>query len=128
MTNPVFDEDPQELLARLRAEAERRRKHRNWDTTAAHARSTDPSTSHEAAASVEDLRESQTRVLAFIARHGPITDEDLARVVRGEQFAISPSGLRTRRSELVHLGLVRDSGKRTLTNAGRRTILWEVVP
>ena len=89
------------------------------------ARSTDPQTSWQAARSIdpEGLRESQQQVLDILRRHGPLTDEGIYRFVNGEQ---SVSGARTRRSELVQAGLVRDSGARGTTSAGRRTIVWEV--
>jgi hypothetical protein len=39
---------------------------------------------------------------------------------------MSVSGARTRRSELVDVGMVEDSGRRELTQAGRQTIVWRV--
>jgi hypothetical protein len=46
---------------------------------AAHARTTDPDTSHEAAASLssEVIRRSQAEVLDVLRRHGPCTDAAL---------------------------------------------------
>lgn len=91
------------------------------------ARGTDPQTSWQAAQSIapEDLRASQVQVLDILRRHGPLTDEGIYRYVNGEQ---SVSGARTRRSELVDAGLVRDSGARATTAAGRQTIVWEAKP
>lgn len=91
------------------------------------ARGTDPQTSWQAAQSIapEDLRASQVQVLDILRRHGPLTDEEIYRFVNGEQ---SVSGARTRRSELVDAGLVRDSGRRATTAAGRQTIVWEAKP
>lgn len=90
------------------------------------ARATDPNTSWQAAQSIapEDLRDSQVQVLEILRKHGPLTDEAIYRYVNGEQ---SVSGTRTRRSELVDAGLVRDSGARATTAAGRNTIVWEAV-
>jgi hypothetical protein len=92
----------------------------------ARARFTDPETSHEAAASVEDIRKSQAWVYMALNELGSATDEQLNAFARRMGYPISPSGLRTRRSELVGLGLVVDSGQRQRLASGRRAILWQV--
>lgn len=96
---------------------------------AARARRTDPETSHEAAATVDALRERQAAVLGVL-RRGPATDEQLAQAYAAVPGAPkqSPSGLRTRRSELVEMGLARHSGAFGQTASGRRTRVWEAVP
>lgn len=91
--------------------------------TRARARSTDPATSHEAAASVGDLTEVQQKILEIIAER-PRTDEEIYAVVVARGIQMSVSGTRTRRSELVDVGLVEESGQHKLTGAGRRTIVW----
>jgi len=100
----------------------------------AHARRTDPATSHEAAASIvsDKIRASQDAVLKILARYGPLTDERIAEVYRlhGESMRLpaqSPSGLRTRRKELVDRGLVVDSGGSARSASGRRVIIWRRV-
>jgi hypothetical protein len=90
------------------------------------ARRYDPSTSHEAAASVNNVRESQLYILRLLRSRGPSTDEELWRCIPNN--IISVSGARSRRSELVGLGLVKDSGIRRKTKANRQTIVWEVTP
>jgi len=90
----------------------------------AFARFSDPDTSHEAAASVK-LRQSQEKVLALL-KQGPATDEQLGNRALLRAVKISPSGLRTRRCELVDLGLVVDSGVRITTDNGRKAIVWAV--
>lgn len=90
------------------------------------ARLTDPSTSHEAAASVNDVRTSQRFIYGMIRALGGATDEELVRRVKSAQVAMSESGIRTRRSELVRLGLIVDSGARKRTASGRRSIVWVV--
>ncbi len=94
----------------------------------AYARRTDPETSWEAARSVsKKLRETQTAVLTFLRQYGPMTDEKLV-----AEYALlhatpsqSPSGLRTRRGELVRQGLVRDTGRREKLRSGSSGNVWE---
>jgi len=92
----------------------------------AHARRSDPETSHAAAASLsaDRLRASQQEVLTIVRLDGPIHDERLVAIARTVGLAQSVSGLRTRRSELVALGLVKDSGQRVTLRSGRASILW----
>lgn len=96
----------------------------------AHARTTDPATSHEAARSVKAFRPRWEAILDLFRQYGPMTDEQLAdrygdRLARsGDIPHQSPSGLRTRRSELVvTLGGLTEVGYST-TAAGRRCIVW----
>lgn len=93
----------------------------------AHARRTDPKTSHDAAASVRRIRESQADVLTIIRKCGPVSDEGMIYAYRlaGMPWQ-SDSGLRTRRSELVALGAVIDSGQTIKTQSGRYSILWKL--
>jgi len=93
---------------------------------AAYSRDRDPETSHEAAASIspETLRQSQTDVLALFRKFGLMSDHKMmpfAAILRQ-----SPSGLRTRRAELVKLGKLRWSGMYDTIN-GRKHRMWEVV-
>ena len=87
------------------------------------ARRGDPETSWEAADSVtpRTITATQTAILLLL-REGPMTDEDIAARV-GKQFT-SPSGLRTRRSELVSKGLVVDTGNRRKMESGRYSVVW----
>lgn len=97
----------------------------------AHARPTDPHTSHEAARSVggDRLRASQQAVLAVLKHHGPSTDLLLVELydmlaAAGAQPVQSPSGIRSRRHELVEAGQVVDTGRRVKLPSGRRAIVW----
>lgn len=71
----------------------------------ARARTSDPDTSKAAAASVQNLRASHRRVLAMFRAYGDMTDETLAEYLNeaardtGVKM-MSPSGVRSRRSEL----------------------------
>ena len=99
------------------------------DNPIAHARRTDPPTSHAAAASLTDPRTTQRAVYDLMKWSGPISDDHLLDLYRtwserGRFPRQSPSGIRTRRSELVARGLVTDSGDAELLPSGRRAILW----
>jgi hypothetical protein len=93
----------------------------------AHARATDPETSRDAAASVssEKIRGGRLLIYRTLVDFGPMIDDEIYgfSAVRAE---LSPSGARTRRSELVSRGLVVDSGARKTTRSGRQAIVWAV--
>lgn len=96
----------------------------------ARARRTDPETSHAAAESVHDLGRRQAAVREALTILGPCTDEELA----AEYAALfphvpqSPSGLRTRRAELVAAGLVEWTGRKVRMTTGRLGRTWQVRP
>lgn len=86
----------------------------------------DPVTSHAAAGTtLIELRESQSEVLGLFQDVGPMSDTDLVATAQRLEVKQSVSGLRTRRSELVTMGLLRDSGRRGKTENDRDTIIWE---
>ena len=87
------------------------------------ARRTDPGTSWEAARSVKGIRESQAELLELFRHHGPMTDEMARNVYKGKQ---SLSGFRTRRSELVDMGRLIDTGRRVRGLTGRSMIVWGI--
>jgi hypothetical protein len=96
------------------------------------ARTTDPETSHAAGRSLRNLTARRTAVLNLLRTTGPMADHEIAAAyIRAEAEGTvphqSPSGLRTRRSELVDAGLLRDSGERTTTPSGRQAIIWESI-
>lgn len=93
----------------------------------ARARNSDPVTSHEAADSVNRIRESQQHVLDVLRIWGAATDEEIYERLGTARLRISPSGARTRRSELVTKNLVVASGDYGLTASGRRSIKWRAV-
>jgi hypothetical protein len=89
------------------------------------ARRSDPSTSHQAAASVNDVTATQQAILKVLAR--PRTDEELIdayRRMKGAPLA-SDSGIRSRRSELAAKGLLQIVGD-SRTRSGRKTRIWQV--
>jgi hypothetical protein len=77
------------------------------------------------------VRESQAQVLWLFRQPWVLTgvpqytDEDL--LVMADRLCVrqSPSGIRSRRCELVRMGYLRDSGQRVTLQTGRRAILWE---
>ena len=97
----------------------------------AHARHTDPVTSHYAAASVSTS--SSAIIRDMLARHlahtvSGYTDEEIAlwyaTLVGGYCPKCTPSGLRTRRSELVREGLAYATSRLGRTTAGRVCKAW----
>ena len=96
-------------------------------TAVAFARATDPETSHAAARSLDRhaIRDSQQEVLDTLRERGPLTDRALVAILfDANGKSQSPSGIRTRRSELWDLGLVADTGQRHTAPSGRREIVW----
>jgi hypothetical protein len=94
-----------------------------------YARRTDPQTSHDAAASVINIKPIQKIILQLL--HFPKTDEELVKayselVEKGAAPWSSPSGLRTRRHELTDMGYVQDSDLRVKTYSGRSAIVWRL--
>ena len=94
------------------------------------ARTLDPATSHQAAASIIDARPTMKTIMDIL-RHGAASDEVIAYVYNGLVEAgraplASPSGLRSRRAELVDLGMVEDSGIRTTLVTNRKAIVWQL--
>lgn len=81
--------------------------------------------------SVTNISEKQyavLRVLKFIVKG---SDESIAGMYTNRELfpdlpQQSSSGLRTRRSELVTQGLVRDSGLRSRTPSNRIAVMWEI--
>jgi hypothetical protein len=99
----------------------------------AHARNSDHATSHAAAASVRKISATQSAILAILQVSAK-TDELLISVYnsRAERHPdlypkASPSGIRSRRAELVRLGYVKDSGRTAQISAGRQATVWSAV-
>lgn len=90
----------------------------------ARARTLDPSTSHQAAASVSNITPVKRAILD--ALQVAMTDQELVLAVRlthGDMLA-SESGIRSRRAELVAEGFVEDTGSRIKLTSGRNAIVW----
>lgn len=111
-----------------------------------HARTSDPSTSHLAADSVDSIKIRNLhfwwlRHLDLIWRDPNTieqlnldgdprgyfaTDEGARKFYDGPK--VSDSGFRTRRAELRRAGLVEDSGIRFKISTGRHAIAWKLTP
>lgn len=91
------------------------------------ARNSDPWTSHAAAESLTNIRESQRTVLRVLRMCGPMTDVEIAETLSEMGIRMSPSGARTRRSELVDGGLVIDTGNTKRLPSGRWAIVWAAI-
>lgn len=96
------------------------------------ARISDPTTSHEAAASVDNISATQAAILKLLGGF-PMTDEELVwhydqQIRMGADARDFPrasaSGIRSRRAELVRLGFVKDTGHKTKISSGRNAIIW----
>lgn len=97
----------------------------------ARARTTDPDTSHAAAASLtpETLRETQIAVRSCLMAFGDMHHERLVETYQGVYAERgwpqqSESGLRTRTKELTESGLVRNTGRTITLPSGRQSIVW----
>lgn len=87
------------------------------------ARTTDPETSHEAAQSVTNITPLKQEILQRLMT--PMTDADLFALLKtSSRLIVTESGVRSRRSELVQAGLVKDTGARQKLNTGRNAIVW----
>lgn len=96
-------------------------------------RTTDPDTSAAAIADMtaDTLNRNQEAVLEAIRRLGSrACDTELVYEYRENMHdlpAQSPSGIRTRRAELVAAGKLADIGLRVRTESDRQAIVWSVV-
>jgi hypothetical protein len=95
------------------------------------ARATDPQTSWDAAESVRNVTDTQAAILMLL-RATPMCDEKLiAEYRRWERIdnypAASDQGIRSRRAELVRLGLVIAAPYKELMSTNRYGQAWQVV-
>lgn len=90
------------------------------------ARWDDSATSWHAASTVRNINETRLRILALLSTHGVMTDERIAQVYAHHypDEPVSPSGLRSRRAELVCEGKVRKQDNEGRTAALRPCSRW----
>jgi|TARA_R110000824_G_scaffold32908_3_gene106100 hypothetical protein len=97
------------------------------------ARSSDPVTSHEAAAKVQKRTVNHKRVLELLVAHGPMTDLELLGRWRDSYGEVPESTPRKRRCDLVRMGLVeaqQDADGQTVKRRldGSRRLVWGLRP
>lgn len=89
-------------------------------------RTSDPDTSHAAAASLDDISEVQALVLDIHKAHpSGLTDEELLAIYSRDRVT-AESSPRKRRCDLTKLGALFDSGERRELSTGRKGIVWKV--
>lgn len=96
----------------------------------AHARNSDPATSHYAAESVSNITEVKRRILQTFEKYGAMTDEQLIENYNklwGNSFKASVSGLRSRRCDLVREGYLQETAIHGTTSNGRKSTVWGLV-
>jgi len=86
----------------------------------AKARASDPETSRQGPSSLH-MNETRSRILKTLQSR-PLTDLELVQAMDGR---LSASSIRSRRAELVVMGLVRDSGNRRRSKNGRLHTVWQ---
>ena len=93
----------------------------------AHARATDLPTSHAAAKSVRNSEKVRQNILHILTQWGALTDEEIAaHYALGFEPKSSPSGIRSRRAELVKRGKIKPSVNLGRTASGRECYMWEI--
>jgi hypothetical protein len=96
-----------------------------------HARTTDPDTSHAAAAAARhDATLVQLRVTGIFGLHPEgLTDEELVMLYQrawpSGRSLESRASARKRRSDLTRMGILYDSGERRVLTSGRKGIVWK---
>lgn len=94
------------------------------DNATAHARWSDPDTSHAAAGEITlSLRPLQAQVLAYAFAKG---DRGFSDPEMSLDFESLSSTYRTRRAELVDYGLIADTGERLKVGKGRCHAVWRI--
>lgn len=92
----------------------------------ASARTSDPATSHHAARSItpDKMREIYKLWIRNLGYHGPLTDEQILDKVPAHTQ--SPSGIRTRRKELMAAGYIEYAGYKRRLASGLFGQVWKL--
>ena len=96
----------------------------------AHARNSDPATSHLAAEAVGDTTQLQRHILIlFEFAHNGLNDEQLIAMYTNAYstaFPATESSIRSRRCELGVKGYIVDAGITRPTRTGNKSIVWKL--
>lgn len=99
--------------------------------TPAHARATDPQTSHAAARRITNSQKVRAHIEYLFRNLGRMHDESLIVNYLASSSNLRPhateQSIRSRRKELVDRNVLRDSGEKKLTRAGNPSTVWEIV-
>lgn len=95
----------------------------------AHARKSDPKTSHDAAARVRGMTTTQYFIMEIFAISEGLTDDELIDAYNYSYRLIHPASdasIRSRRSELVTALQLRDTGARRASKYGDPATVWDI--
>ena len=82
-------------------------------------RTSDPATSHEAAASITDVSSHYAQILEALSTIGPLGKDGISFYSR-----LDPNQIARRLNEMEKIGLIRLTGKTVKSNAGRQERQW----
>jgi hypothetical protein len=83
------------------------------------ARTNDPATSHEAAASITDVSSHYAQILEALSTIGPLGKDGISFYSR-----LDPNQIARRLNEMQKLGLIRLTGKTVKSNSNRQEREW----
>lgn len=95
----------------------------------AHARKSDPKTSHAAAARVRGLTTTQYFIMEIFEMNEGLTDDELIAAYNHSYRLVHPASdasIRSRRAELVYALQLRDTGVRRPSKYGEPATVWDI--
>jgi hypothetical protein len=84
-------------------------------------RTSDPETSHQAAASITDVSSHYAQILEALSTIGPLGKDGISFYSR-----LDPNQIARRLNEMQKLGLIRLSGKTVKSNSNRQEREWTI--
>jgi hypothetical protein len=83
------------------------------------ARTSDPATSHQAAASITDVSSHYAQIMEALSTIGPLGKDGISFYSR-----LNPNQIARRLNEMQKLGLIRLTGKKVKSNSNRQEREW----